>query len=80
MTFLNPYISLYGFFYYLCIMKIEQFSNTWYQILQVILNNKGSFIKVSQNRFNEFLSFLEGEERYEDCQFLFENKTEIIIK
>ncbi len=79
MTFFNPCVSSYGFFYYLCIMKIEQFSNSWYQILKVILNNKGNFIKVSQNRFNEFLSFLEVEERYEDCQFLVENKNEIIF-
>ena len=79
MTFFNPYINLYGFFYYLCIMKIQKFSESWYQILKVILNNKGNFIKVSTNRFNEFLSFLEGEERYEDCQFLVENRKEIIF-
>jgi hypothetical protein len=60
-------------------MKIEKFSDSWYQILEVILNCKNGFIKVSQWRFSEFLSFLEGEQRYEECQFLVENKENIIF-
>lgn len=60
-------------------MRIEEFSETWYQILQIILNNKGGFIRVSKGRFKEFIDFLESEERYEDCQFLVENKNEIIF-
>jgi len=61
-------------------MKIDKFSQSWYQIMQVILNNKGGFIKVSSDKFNEFLSYLEVEERYEDCQFLVNYKSEIIFE
>ncbi len=61
-------------------MKIKEFSDSWYQIMRVILYNKGGFIKVSSVKFNEFLSYLENEERYEDCQFLVKHKTEIIFE
>jgi hypothetical protein len=61
-------------------MKIEKFSDSWYQIMKVILNQKNGFIKVSTARFDEFLSYLEGEERYEDCQYLYENRRRIIFE
>lgn len=48
-------------------------------ILGVCLDrNNTSFIKVGNNTFNKFISYLESKERYEDIQWLLDNKKSII--
>ena len=60
-------------------MKIEKLDDNWFNIMNVVINQKNGFIKVSSKRFKEFISYLEGEERYEDCQYLYENRSRIIF-
>lgn len=47
-------------------------------ILQLILNERKNFIKISDRKFDYFMIYLESYERYEDMQHMSDYKNEII--